>query len=509
MNLDEIFSKLRQIFKDPAKVFMLAFMLGIVFSIVVLLFCTNMYRDVSHVYAYFAQEMGNGNWSDGWVGRVPMLNILLSGVLARMGFDAFKATLFVSCLFYVLTLYPLRALLLRYLTPLQSAYGCLLYIMAPKIIRFSTSGLLESGRTFFLIAALLCYFLAAERKRVRDGILLGLSLAGLSVARGEGIGIAIALLLGFPVFSMLKDGKQWKSELFRTVRMTLLTVFVFLAGISPFCAVNYVKYGSFVTDLRLAESVHLRPHGPPAEIAIPRVQEKLTIGEHFSEVFGDMLRGSYEVYLLFGLLGIFLTFKGRKWGWDHTCIAGIILLHSAIYVCIGSSYRYHLYIIPLCMMFTVTGLSCLIDFLAAKISSLPQGRRNLLRAGAVLLCVFLLIGQMVNGLRNAVNDSHEEEIVMAEWLKDYQQKNKPGERLRVATRDFTAAIYYSGARSVWNYKLSEDAELRSAVNTFDLLIASPERKNILEYYPDLEPVPVPEGVEMLVYRHKQTTEEKE
>ena len=119
----------------------------LIISLLSIFLIHDMYRDVAGVYAYYTREIGTGNWSAGWVGRVPMLHILLSGILALTGFEAYTATIMISSAFYILTLFPLRRLLERYLSPQQAAWGCLLFIFAPKVIRFSISGVLVSSQT--------------------------------------------------------------------------------------------------------------------------------------------------------------------------------------------------------------------------------------------------------------------------------------------------------------------------------------------------------------------------
>ena len=118
--------------RDAQKIFLFSLGLGVVISIVSVLAISDIYRDVANVYAFHARALGGGDFDGGWVGGVPMLNILLAGGLARLGMDAYRACVVVSCAFFVLTIFPLRRYLERWLSPLASAYGCLLFIITPK-----------------------------------------------------------------------------------------------------------------------------------------------------------------------------------------------------------------------------------------------------------------------------------------------------------------------------------------------------------------------------------------
>ena len=82
----------------------------------------------------------------------------------------------VSGFFFVATLWPLRSLLRGFLGDRAAVWGCLLYVLTPKLIRFAGSGLLESGRNFFFTAALallFSYLRAPSLKKADIGIAMG------------------------------------------------------------------------------------------------------------------------------------------------------------------------------------------------------------------------------------------------------------------------------------------------------------------------------------------------
>lgn len=102
---EKIYFLFHDFVRNPQKIFFMALGIGIILSLLSVLFIHDMYRDVAGVYAYFAREIGMGNWEGGWVGRVPMLHILLSGILASTGLEAYTATIIVSSTFYILNVF--------------------------------------------------------------------------------------------------------------------------------------------------------------------------------------------------------------------------------------------------------------------------------------------------------------------------------------------------------------------------------------------------------------------
>ena len=343
-------------FRDEKLIFRISIGIGLLISLLSVVFIYDMYRDCANVYAYAAREIGSGNFSAGWYGRVPMLNILLAAALNFCGVEAFRATVIVSCFFYFVTLFPLRRFLEEFLTPPAAAWGCLLFATTPKIIRYSTPGLIDSCRYFFLIAALMYLFRLRERPSWRGGVFFGLSLAGLAVSRGEELFFAVALLFALPVLTWLKQPRRSFREGRRGFAVFALALFVFAAGISPFCTINACRSGIFITDLRIAEAMFpdCVPHPPPtSESGKTEVESPL---EQISDSISDVLRGGYELYWGFSIIGVVVLLRRRRWSWEHTLLWGIFLLHTVLYWKVGMTYRYNIYLVPLFMPFTMTGL---------------------------------------------------------------------------------------------------------------------------------------------------------
>ena len=478
--------KLEKILCNEKLIFYVSLTTGIVLSILSVLFIHDIYRDVANVYAYYAREIARGSFSEGWVPRVPMLNILLAGGITACGLEAYRAAVLVSCLFFVLTLFPLRRFLELFLTPLQSAWGCLLFITAPKIIRFSVSGLLESSRYFFLMTSLLLLFQLREKPRIGKAVLFGLSLAGLSVSRGEELVFAVAILIGLPVLTFLKSPHVFRTEFKKRAAVLGIAAFFFLAAVTPFCAVNACHTGVFITDVRITEAFGLKSDW--------RLQPKTSLedagkgGRQFAHAFSSVLRGGYELYWVFSIAGIFLLLRKRNWKWEHTVLIGVFLAHTLIYYVIGSTYRYSLYLIPMFMPFTMTGLGFF--------CSLPQKMNwpehfRLTAAASVFVLMCLVFGiQIRNGMEFVFARKDRWIRQVADTIIRWGHQNTPDRRVRVAAFGLGEAVYWSGAYSVFNYK--DGFQDMKTFRDFDLLLIPEAHLAEISGCRDLRRISLPE-----------------
>ena len=506
---NNLYKKLADFAGNDKKVFRFALLAGILLSLTSVFFMHDIYRDVANVYAYHAREIGSGNFKAGWVGRVPMLNILLSGLLAKIsGLEAYRACIVISSLFYILTLFPLRRLLERYVSAVWSAWGCVLFVFAPKVIRFSVSGLLESGRYFFLTMAVLYYFRLSDGKfRWRDVVILGVSLAGLSVSRGEAMPIALLMLAGFPVFLLLK---QWKKlpqgALPKYLAGWILAGVIFLIGLFPFCYGNWKFRQAFVPDLRILELAPVKTNAVkfaanPIEQPVP---EKITPSKRFIICAGNTLRGAYEPYFFLAVLGMGLLLYRKKWNWDFTLLLGLFAVHFVIYYKISAAYRYSIYLIPLFMPFTLTGIEAVASGIRSRLTGWSAAKLTQINilAGTGIAAVLLL--QAINGMA-CVTDRKDRKIhKAAEFIRAYAAEQFPGRRCNIAAAGCVETIYWSGAVSRWGYRQYELPAEQQFSKDFDLYL---QDKSVPgeppAYCGELQEVPAPADLPVRIFRKKQ------
>ena len=508
---------------NSSRVFFFALVAGVIMSLLSSLFIFDMFRDVASVYAYYAREISLGNWQAGWVGRVPMLHILLSGMWAKIsGLETFRACVMISSLFFVLTIFPLRSFLLRYVSPLWSAWGCVLFIFAPKVIRYSVSGLLDSGRYFFLMASLLCLFRLSDKQfKMRYALLGGVSLAGLSVSRGEGLVAALLMLAGYPVLVLLKQ----KDDLYSLKYKKILTAWTlcglfFCIGLLPFCYGNWKYNNCFVPDVRIKElfssvtelksdrnAQSLQQQANTRLDAAAVVFAPTPVQSNFAEALKDALRGGYELYLVFAITGMVILCMTKKWNWELILLPCICLLHIIIYSKVVSSYRYSIYLVPLFMPFTITGL----NFVGRKISVLFNRQYPHRHSGAIhlfaLAVASMLLFQAANGMKCVVERKDKKYYNAAEFIRDYAAKNFPGRRCRVASTQCPKTIYHSGAIAWWGYKQRELCN--HDVNAFDLLLIDKKQNHeLLDLFENLYEIKTPESLPIRLFRKRYPVQEK-
>ena len=508
MNLKNMIETIRKYCSNPGKVFSIALATALFATLCCTLFLSDIYRDTAHVYAVYAREIGNGNWQAGIVTRAPMFNITLAGLLAYCGLEAVKALTLVAGLFYLATCFPLRKLLERYVSPLAAAWGCLLYAAAPKMIRFACAPLLESTRIFFLISAVLYFLRTAEDPKWKNAILFGLSAGFLSVSRGEGLAVSAALLLGLPFFVLLfRRPANWgKQAVMWVIAMTCA-----FAATTPFCAMNYSKSGYFVQDARLigiTENMLVRFFGQPqkkgqAATTQPTggfvsysndLSEKKTISHDIS----SFIRGSYELYFMLALVGIVLMFRNKRWKSDYLLFAGVAILQCLIYMVTISALRYYLFMIPLFMMFTVTGA----DWVRQQVIKYVPGKLHILCA---IGCAVLLAGQIANGVSRAFSSKGKDFQAAGKWIKEYGEKKFPDRKLIIFAPGMTETAYWSGAIHTDGYENVQHDP--ATFKDFDLAVVHRKRSHGMENRTDLERIPnTPHSKNIWIFKVKKQEE---
>lgn len=504
MSFASFTGKIKDFCTSPGKVFAAAVGIAIFSSLCYILFFGDIHRDTAYVYAYFAREIGNGNFYDGIVEKVPMLNISLGGLLAWCGMDAVKALALVAGFFYVAACFPLRRFLERYLSPLAAAWGCLLYAAAPKLIRFSCVPLLESSRIFFIISAVLFFFRTIENPKIKNALLFGASAGLLAVSRGEALLATIALLAGYPLYLLIfRRPERWKPH-FAMWACAIGTAFIIS---SPFWVMNYVKAGYFVPDMRvvqyytaikttLSQSADSNSTVPFGQSLMTPEEGNGSWSEKAHTTFTGLLRGGYELYWLLAAIGAAVLFRKKQLNADYLVLLGISILQILTYFIIVSSYRYYLFLIPLFMMFTITGVQSILEFARRR---LPEK----FHAVAALPLALILVVQVADGVKKAFSQKEKYYREVGEWIETYRQTHFPERRLRIFAPSIAEVAYWSGAKHTDEYgKLQHDP---ATFCDFDLAAVHSADPKGLEKRADLELITAaPHNRKVWVFRKKST-----
>ncbi len=379
-----IAAKIRENLNSPRRMVALAMAVAGCFVLFYVFFNNNVPHDVANCYGYMAREFARGNWSRAYYPGLPPLQTTLGGILCVAGVPPFPAMQLVSGLFFVLTVLPLYEFLKRFFSRREAAWGTLMYVLAPPLIRYGCTGMPGSARNFFVMLALvlLFSFLDAPQKR-RKLIGIGFAFAGMSMSRGEGL--ALAAFLGFALMILLwrksefsLEGGVLKKNLLSIVLLIISTAFFMM----PRLVQNYLLVGYAVPDYRVAMAINagfeewtryigteVEPAVPERPAAVqaasadggevlfatePAVEEE--ISGSLSRVIADSVAGGYWVYLMLGVIGVVYLLNKRRWRVEYNLLLLLIGFNSALFYFVVSSSRYYTVNVPLLMVFSLSGL---------------------------------------------------------------------------------------------------------------------------------------------------------
>lgn len=469
-------------FFTPDRIIIASILLMIFHSIYSLSFNYHIYRDVAGVYAWYARDFGNGVWHDIPISKVPPLNIFLGGLLVRCGIEAYKSVMLLSLLFMLLTIFPLRKLLSLFCTPKAAAYGCLLWVMAPKILRFAGTGLLESTRDFFLITAFYLLFKSwTSKSKWYNWLLLGAASAGLILARGEGIIMCFMLMIGL-LIRPISDYKSIKLLWQNIIKPLLITGIVCLAILSPALLKNYKVTGYPVTDARMIGVIKLIPvvntFFTPVQTEIqqekdvrllPHVRKNIPYsadnGKRAKRIVSNFIRGAYELYFFLALVGIIAMIKLHQWRKEYSFIIAYVILVSSTFIFFAVSHRYFIFAVPLFMVFTLKALEIISNF---------AEKHNI---KYLFLCLFglIILLQPLNAWLWMCDKSDSDELYVKDYIAAHRKNfsHIPANRKLIIHAD-TPLIFRSDEDRLFHY--GEYVPDVKYITGFDILFVEKKKK---------------------------------
>lgn len=458
---------------------------AVLFMLCYLLFCNDIYRDVAACYTYYAGEWSRGNWLSAPISALPPLTIFAAGLLARTGLEIYSAVILLSALFYILMIFPLYGLLLRFFPARIAAWGTVLYVLTPKIIRHSGMGLLESGRDFFLILALYLLFRFLDnRRKLLIPVLFGASLGFLSLTRGEGAVIGLLLLILLPIL-------VWRAEQYRPRRLFTSALPLFLSAVLGMGAVlaprlieMYRVTGYPVTDSRMIPVLQGLPFVPrlfedhraelfprPADpLPVPEWQQETTPKRLVSNL-QKLIRGAYELYFFLALAGIVLVIRRKQWRMEYTVFSLIFACWLPVFYGISSAYRYYSFAVPLLMVFTLTALRELLH-----LAECIHLRETVL---VILAVIFAL--QILNGLD--ILFRRHELYELAGWIKvDYDRLFPENHHRRpvIHTYETPELLFYLNGIRRFDYSAPEESP--ATLSGCDFIMLRTKNRELLEQF---------------------------
>jgi len=331
-----------------------SFLLSGLCLIAYLLFKYDVDSDVANSYSYLAQEFSHNNWDHFFNPNLPLLMPFISGILTlSLKIASWRACELVSGIFYICTLFPLYKLL-KYLikSSLFASLGCLLYICAPQLMRFSCGGWLESGRTFFIILIIYLTTKYAGRFKTSTLMLLGAAFGCLCLVRGEGIFFAILLWIycAYLTFARCKSARFM--NVFRTSAIIFTMTLLFLI---PRSFITYYHSGYFVPDQRIVGVIRkISNNNSYLEVNANIPSDFFTFST--SSVIIDFISGSELGYLILAVFGISLLLWQKRWKKEYNILLILPLLNFLGCLNTASSHRYFTLNVPLLMIFVLNGI---------------------------------------------------------------------------------------------------------------------------------------------------------
>lgn len=486
-----------------------------------MLLLEDVYRDVGNVYATCSRLFAESHFREAMNPALPILPIVSAGTLAWItGLDALDALILSGGIFFVAQIPLLYVFLKRFLSPQLAAWGVLLTVFAPKIIRFTVAGMPESPRNFFLLLTVWGICLLFDRPRWSRALLVAVGMVGFTLSRSEGFLVSLGL---FPVMVLLllaaHKGETWKKRVSIAVGYPLLAGCFFVLLLLPRIGQNLQETGYPTPDARLNRYLHrtVMPDRPLrdlsehsvryTEVSSAVVPEKIPVWKRLCMVLQQSVRGGYEVYMAFAGIGLLaLLFAGwirsrlptgwsptmslQKSGRDLLLILAVYVLHSICYFPIKPAYRYYVFLIPLLMPLTMTGIALVWSILAKFRCQIPAG------IGALLL----LIGQLENGCLIFLEQNRDYQAG-GRWIRDYFQK---GKSLRILNYNSYVVYWIDG--TIVNFFYEGPSTRPEYASDFDVAIVDPEDERILNVFrsrKDVEELRHPFEKTVTVFRKKQ------
>jgi len=425
------------------------------------IFSVDIYRDTANVYACMVRALVRGEYAEAFHPGIPQLNVVLALPFTWLGLRPEQALALVSELFYLATIPILYLLLREFLPKTSSAFGALLYACAPKIIRFSCTGLIDSGKIFFLVAGIFCAwcFVKGGFRSRRWALAWGAALGGLLLVRSEGVGNAAILYAGVAAIWLWRRFREKRQS---PVVPMLIVLLPLAAAILFRMWCNWRFCGYFMFDLRIHNWLCLllgKPRVVIADVPVPAAPTAAaapSVLKLWLEVLELFVVGNYEVYFGFAMLGLALVIVakfGKKWHvlWPDRQVPAMFEWNALYFIiwlnAIGNllifrlskiaSYRYFLINIPLLIVFAVIA-ACWLWSWGVKL--LPKW----MLAIPLLGVAFLLAVQIENGAENFFSEKSYVKYRSGLEVGKIIRREKPD--AKVWFKQACVEWYYSGQK---------------------------------------------------------------
>jgi 4-amino-4-deoxy-L-arabinose transferase-like glycosyltransferase len=428
-------------------------------------------KDTSTYYSPMIRAFSQGDWAHAFWPMISPLFICVGSVFAWLGAAPYTAAKITSALFFAAGIWPTYTVHRRVFGARPAWTAVVLYVLCARLIRYGGAGLLDSGKTFFLILVVSVLLSFWEAQSWRSVLLLAVGGAGLCLIRGDGvIFFAIAAAIALLRETLAQATRLGNIRSWRFPRRSLSALLLAFVLISPWLAYEWVQVGFPALDVRqvtrvqrvavslgvqLPPLVGRLPRQPDENLALKKIpgappparQSGSWQASGRARALGEIVSGLFPVYLLLAFPVIAMRIRRRRWTRAETVLlvaiaAHTLLLLAALGVALITK-RYVTAAIPLLLGWAALGWQQAADWMHTK-----QPRHGARVAGGVAVIFALIMAwDGASRARRPLMSGRAPEIrataACAEWLKT------SGTSL-IAPQDTalesTAYLYHNGRR---------------------------------------------------------------
>ena len=416
--------------------------------------------DSSTLYTPMIREFAAGNWSHAFYPMGPPAFLVFGGILAATGISALTAAKLASALFYAATVFPvfyLNRLVWGRRTAVVTVW---LFILCSRLLRYAGLGLLDTGKTFFLVLTVYGVFNFARDPRWRATWVVAAGAIGLALIRGEGVVFSLIALVALVIVALrCARPSDRRKALWRTAAAILL----FAAGIAPWLAYEYRTTGFPVTDQRQIRFVRPLMNGGTAAMPVdPAIslaggdlgkridgeRQPTPLQRFWDRMVIELFKGFFPPYLVLIVPVLVWRWRRRLDEPRHRLLLGCAVLHTVVLIGVlgGMSVqkRYVIAALPLVLGWAATGWIAL----TAAIRNHRAGNRRLVIALTAVVVV-ILVWDGTKKIRPESKERKQEwrQVVVgaAAWLRSEGRELLPA---NLPPIESTLLCYHNGRRPV-------------------------------------------------------------
>lgn len=358
--------------RTPVSIVWLSFSLILLYTLTAMILDRVTFRDSSE-YVAIIEDFKNGAYERAFPKHLPVLYTVFAGLIAKTSLLPSHLSLwFVSGVFTALSVFPLYGILKKCVPRAWAPWGILLFATFPYLIKNNVAPLIDSVRTFFFLFSLYLVFTTWKKFDFGRLILLGISLACLTLGRAEGILLTGVICIVYVVKIFREPHRNFAKKILRSSVCVGLPLLLVLGISFPRMKQMSAITGYPAIDSRQSNAIkslveELSPpkkQTPPRKVtysyenngganAVSTDPKEFFLQEKFLQA---IIRSLYYPLIPFTLFGLFLWLKRKRYGlYFKLLLLSFVLYNLVFFVLRAAIARYLLTNAAIMMPFTLIG----------------------------------------------------------------------------------------------------------------------------------------------------------